>query len=76
MEEREYEREWKRTLMQEPAAARAPRHFVKVEGGPTINKVVHIYSQLLYLLAIRLVIDDMTPSYSQQPAILLYLLLY
>jgi len=61
--------------MQEPTAARAPRQFVRMKGGPTINKVVHIYNQLLYLLAIRLGIDDMAPSYSQQPAILFYLLL-
>ena len=61
--------------MQQPAAARAPRRLVRVRGGPPINKVVHIYSQLLYLMAIRLAIDDMALCYNQQPAILLSLLL-
>ena len=26
-------------------------HFVKIECGPTYNKVVHIYNKLIYLLA-------------------------
>ena len=60
--------------MQEPAIAHAPRHLVRVKGGPTSNKVVHIESHLLYLLAITLAMDDMASSYSQQPAILLSLL--
>ena len=45
MEEREYEREWKRAPMQEPAAARAPKHFVRVKGGPTINKRSLLFSR-------------------------------
>ena len=43
MEEREEEREKRWALMQEPAAARAPRHFVRVDGEPYLNKLVHIY---------------------------------
>jgi hypothetical protein len=39
--------------MQEPALARAPRHFERVKGGPYIDKVVLLYSPLLYMLAIR-----------------------
>jgi hypothetical protein len=38
--------------MQEPALARAPRHFVRVKGEPYIDKVVQSYSLLLYILAI------------------------
>jgi hypothetical protein len=38
--------------MQEPALARAPRQFVRVKCGPYIDKVVHFYSPLLYMLAI------------------------
>jgi hypothetical protein len=38
--------------MQEPALARAPRQFVRVKGGPCIDKVVHFYSPLLYMLVI------------------------
>ena len=34
----------KRALMQEPAAARAPRHYVREESGPCINKVTRTYS--------------------------------
>ena len=60
--------------MQKPAAARASSHLVRVKGGPTSNKVVHIGSHLVYLLAISLAIDDMTLSYNQQPIILLSLL--
>ena len=44
MEEREEKREGKRALMQESAATRAPMHYVRVESGPNINKLVHIYS--------------------------------
>ena len=70
---RENRREWKRT--KEPAAARVPRHLVRVKRGPASNKVVHIKRHLLYLLAISLAINDMSLSYSQQPVILLSLLL-
>jgi hypothetical protein len=38
--------------MQEPALGRAPRYFVRVNGGLCTNKVVHFYNQLLYVLAI------------------------
>ena len=61
--------------MQEPAAARAPRHHVRVAGGPYIDKVAHSYSSLLYTLAIMLAVGDMALSYSQLLAILLSLLL-
>jgi hypothetical protein len=46
----EREEEW--ALMQEPALARAPSHFVRVKGGPCIDKVAHFYSSLLYILAL------------------------
>jgi hypothetical protein len=75
LEEREEEREEEWALMQEPALARAPRHFVRMVYEPSIHKIVHIYSLLLYILAIELAIDDMTTYYSQQLAILLFLLL-
>jgi hypothetical protein len=42
--------------MQEPALARAPRHFVRMTCGPSIYKVVYFYSLLLYMLAIELAI--------------------
>jgi hypothetical protein len=61
--------------MQEPALVRASRHFVRMECGLSIYKVVHFYSLLLYMLAIELAIDDMTTYYSQQLTILLFLLL-
>jgi hypothetical protein len=38
--------------MQELALARAPRHFVRVKGGLYIDKVLHFYSSLLYVLAL------------------------
>jgi hypothetical protein len=60
--------------MQEPALARAPRHFVRMTCGPSIHKVVYFCSLLLYILAIELAINDMTTYYSQQLAILLSLL--
>ena len=44
LEERENEREGKWTLMQEPALARAPRHFVRVKSGPNSNKAVGSYN--------------------------------
>jgi hypothetical protein len=47
------ERGEKWALMQEPALARAPRHFERVKGGSCIDKVVLLYSPLLYMLAIR-----------------------
>ena len=75
MEERKEEREGKRALGEEPALARAPRHFVRVKGGPYNKKVVHSSNQLLYILAIRWAIDDMAMAYSQQLAILLTMLL-
>jgi hypothetical protein len=53
LEEREEEGEEKWALMQEPALARAPRHFERVKGGPYIDKVVFLYSPLLYMLAIK-----------------------
>jgi hypothetical protein len=51
LEEREEERECKCALMQELALTRAPRQVVSIKNGPSIEKVVHSYSQLLYLLA-------------------------
>ena len=75
MEEREEEREGKRALREELALARAPRHFVRMKGGPHNNKVVHSFDLLLYMLAIRWVVDDMALAYSQQLAILLTMLL-
>jgi hypothetical protein len=51
--------------MQEPALARAPKHFVRMACGPSIHKVVHFYSLLMYILAIKLTIDDMATYYSQ-----------
>jgi hypothetical protein len=74
LEEREEEREEEWVLMQEPTLARAPRHFVRMAYGPSIHKVIYFYSLLLYILAIELAIDDMTTYYSQQLAILLFLL--
>jgi hypothetical protein len=50
--------------MQEPALARAPRHFVRMARGLSIHKVVHFYSLLLYMLTIELAIDNMTTYYS------------
>jgi hypothetical protein len=38
--------------MQESALARAPRHFMRVNGGSCIDKVVQLYSSLLYMLAL------------------------
>jgi hypothetical protein len=38
--------------MQEPALARAPRHFVRVKCGSYIDKVLQFYSSLLYMLAL------------------------
>jgi hypothetical protein len=57
--------------MQEPALARAPRHFVRVTCGSYIHKVVHSCSLLLYIA-----IDDMATCYSHQLALLLSLLLH
>ena len=73
MEEREEEREGKRALREEPALARAPRHFVRMKGEPHNKKVVHSFDLLLYMLTIRWAIDDMALAYSQQLAILLML---
>ena len=74
MEEREEEREGKRALREEPALARAPRHFVRMKGGPQNKKVVvHSFDLLLYMLTIRWAVDDMALAYSQQLAILLML---
>ena len=76
MQEREEEREGKRALREEPALARAPRHFVRMKGGLQSKKVVvHSFDLLLYMLTIRLVVDDMALAYSQQLAILLTMLL-
>ena len=69
MEEREEEREGKQALHEDPALARAPRHFVRMKGGPQNKKVV----VLLYMLTIRWAVDDMALAYSQQLAILLML---
>jgi hypothetical protein len=44
-----YEQERKRTLMQKTALPRAPRHFVRLNGEPCINKVLYFFSQLLYM---------------------------
>ena len=76
MEEREEEREGKRALREEPALARAPRHFVRMKGGPQNKKVVlvHSFDLLLYMLTIRWAVDDMALAYSQQLAILLTML--
>jgi hypothetical protein len=38
--------------MKKPALARTPRHFVRVKGGPHIDKVGHVYSSQLYKLAL------------------------
>jgi hypothetical protein len=51
--------------MQEPALTRAPKYFVRMACGPSIYKVVHFYSLLLYMLTIELAIDDMVTYYSQ-----------
>jgi hypothetical protein len=56
--------------MQEPALARAPRHFVRMTCRSSIHKVVYFCSLLLYILAIELAIDYMATYYSQQLAIL------
>ena len=69
------EREGKRALREEPALARAPRHFVRMKGGPHTKKVVHSFDLLLYMLTIRWAVDDMALAYSQQLAILLTMLL-
>jgi hypothetical protein len=53
LEEREEEREEEWTLMQEPALAVAPRHYVRVNGGSYIDKVIQFYSSLLYILALE-----------------------
>ena len=68
-------REGKRALREEPALARAPRHFVRVRSGPHNKKVVHSFDVLLYMLTIRWAVDDMALAYSQQLAILLTMLL-
>ena len=74
MKEREEEREGKRAFREEPALARAPRHFVRMKGGPQNKKVVvHSFDLLLYMLTIRWAVDDMALAYSQQLAILLML---
>ena len=69
------EREGKRALREEPALARAPRHFVRMRSGPHNKKVVHSFDLLLYMLAIRWAVDDMALAYSQQLAILLTMLI-
>ena len=46
--------------MQEPALARAPRHFVRVKGGSYIDKVLHFYSFTIVYVSSKLAIDDMT----------------
>ena len=71
LEEREEEGEGKRALREEPALARAPRHFVRMRSGPHNKKVVHSFDLLFYILAIRWAVDDMALAYSQQLAILL-----
>ena len=74
MEEREEEIEGTRALREEPAVAHAPRHFVRMKGGPQNKKVVvHSFDLLLYMLTIRWVVYDMALAYSQQLAILLML---
>jgi hypothetical protein len=45
-------REGKHALMQQLARTRAPRYFVRVNDGSCIDKIVHFYNQLLYILAI------------------------
>jgi hypothetical protein len=50
--------------MQEPALTHAPRHFVRMACGPSIYKVVHFCSLLLYILALELAVDDMATYYS------------
>jgi hypothetical protein len=51
--------------MQEPALARVPRHFMRMACGPSIYKIAHFFSLLLYMLAIELTIDNMATYYSQ-----------
>jgi hypothetical protein len=55
--------------MQELAIAHAPRCFVRVSSGPYNHKVVHFCSYLLYILTIRLAINDVAMSYSLRPAL-------
>jgi hypothetical protein len=38
--------------MQEPALARAPRHFERVKCGPCSAKIVYFCISLLYMLAL------------------------
>ena len=45
---REEEREGKRALREGPALARAPRHFVRMKGGPQNKKVVVHSFDLLF----------------------------
>ena len=68
MEEREEERDGKWALREEPALARAPRHFVRMKGGQHNKKVAHSFDLLLYMLTIGWAVDDMTLAYSQPAA--------
>jgi hypothetical protein len=74
LEEREEKREEEWTLMQEPALARATRHFERVKGGPCSDKIVYFCSSLLYMLALSWLWMTWHLTYSQQLAILLSLL--
>ena len=69
MEERGEEKEGKRALREEPALARASRHFMRMKGGSHSKKVVHFFNLSLYMLAIRWVVDDMALAYSQRQMI-------
>jgi hypothetical protein len=62
--------------MQELALARAPRHFLRVSSGPCINNEENFCILLLYILTTRLAIGNVTMPYSQQRALLLFLLLF
>ena len=59
MDEKEEDREEKWTVDLQPAAARAPRSYVRVYDGPCDRKVVPSCSPLLYTLIITLAINDM-----------------
>jgi hypothetical protein len=57
LEEREEERKEKWALMQEPALARAPRHFERVKGGSCMDKVVLLYSPIVHA-SYKMAIDN------------------
>jgi hypothetical protein len=60
--------------MQNVVLSRAPSHFVRAKGEPCIDKIVHFYNPLMYMLIIGFAIDDMANRYSRPLATLLFLL--